>query len=238
MPERRRNLGPLDPKNPSVTNLAVVLDSPVLDNVTVEVKEATGQTVTVGYRTIPGNRPMINGNKLWLWEGTVIGWSHPEEGISELITSNDTFGSFTMTDVSLSHKEYIVGYSVTGDVMGICASALASPPRELLMAPTSVMLEIDSLTPEKLVISYATLRGYRPLSAGNWLGLWRGDVLPWDAPPPTEVTQPEDDVNEGLATFKAVLRARSTYTVIYFMAYKDQPTSNTSAAAMLRFDTT
>jgi len=237
MPERRRKHRIPDSNNLSVRKLAVALDSPVLENVTIEIKEATGQTVTVGYKTIPGNRPESNGNKLWLWEGSVIDWSHPDEGISELITNNDSAGSFTMSDLNLSHKDYIIGYSVTGGVMGICASALASPPMKLLLAPTSVTLSIDTLTTDKLVISYATLRGYKPLSAGNWLGLWRGDVLPWDAPPPTEVTLPEDNANEGLATFNAQLRPKSTYTVIYFMADKEKPTQNTSVAALLRFDT-
>lgn len=213
--------------------LAVVANSLEFDDVTIEVKEWTGETVTVYYQTLPGNRPEEYGNKLWLWEGEVIDWKHPELGINAEVSSNDSTGTMTM-HVEISRKKYIVGYSVTGGVMGICASALVQAG-QLLLAPTSVTLTIDSLKP--LVIKYATLRGYRPLSAGNWLGLWRGDVLPWDAPIPTEVTQPEDDANEGLATFNTPLRPASTYTVIYFMADKTNQTDNTSASALLRFDT-
>jgi hypothetical protein len=225
-----------DPDEQGVNWLAVAPDSPVLENVTIQILQATGQTVTVKYKTLPDNHPELNGNKLWLWEGTVIQWAHPDLGVNTLVYNNDSEGSATM-DADLSRKYYTVGYSVTGGVMGICASALVNPPTELLLAPTSVTLGIDTLTPGQLVIKYAMLRGYRPLSAGNWLGLWRGDVLPSDAPPPIEVTQPEDDANEGLATFHAALRPRSTYTVIYFMADKEKQTENTSAAALLRFDT-
>ena len=229
-----------DPDEQGVNWLAVALDSPCLEHVTIEVLENTGQTVTVKYQTLPDNQPESNGNRLWLWEGTVVGWKRPDI-INQLVRNNDSEGSDIMI-VDLSRKNYTVGYSVTGGVMGICASALINPPPELelelLLAPTSVTIKIDTLTPGQLVIKYATLRGYRPLSAGNWLGLWRGDVLPPDVPTaPTEVTQPEDDVNEGLATFHATLRPKSTYTVIYFMADKEKPTENTSAAALLRFDT-
>ncbi|HEV7398424.1 MAG TPA: hypothetical protein VGN86_18065 [Pyrinomonadaceae bacterium] len=229
-----------DREKQDINRLTVALDSPVLENVTIEIVEATGQTVTVYYKTLPGNHPLENGNKLWIWEGTVIDWSHPEKGINTLIPSDDSVGSFSM-QVEQSHKDYTAGYSVTGPVMGICASAIMNPPPEtaleLLVAPTSVTLEIYSLTPTQLGISYATLRGYQPLKAGNWLALWRGDVLPWDAPPPIAVTLPEDNANEGLATFTLItpLRPGSTYTVIYFMADKDKQTENTSAAALLRF---
>jgi hypothetical protein len=238
MPEQHGNYGMRDPDEQGVNWLAVALDSPVLENVTIQVPHSTGQTVTVKYKTLPGNHPESNGNKLWLWEGTVIEWTHPDKGVSKLVCNDDSEGSATM-DVELSRKNYTVGYSVTGGVMGICASALIKPPTELelLLAPTSITMEIDTLKPGQLVIKYATLRGYRPLSAGNWLGLWRGDVLPSDAPPPIEVIQPEDDVNEGLATFHTTLRPKSTYTVIYFMADKEKLTENISAAALLRFDT-
>ena len=219
-----------------VNRLAIALDSPVLENVTISVLENTGQTVTGKYQTLPDNHPDSNGNKLWLWEGTVIEWTHPDRGTSAPVQSDDSAGGYAMK-VDLSRKDYTIGYRVTGGVMGICASALINPPKELLLAPTSVTIGIDSPTLTPLVISYATLRGYRPLSAGNWLGLWRGDVLPSDAPPPIEVALPEDDANEGLATFNASLRPKSTYTVIYFMADKEKQTENASAAALLRFDT-
>jgi hypothetical protein len=227
-----------DPDEQGVNLLEVALDSPVLENVTISVLESTGQTVTVKYKTLPDNHPLSNGNKLWLWEGTVIDWAHPDRGVNEPVRSEDSEGWFTM-EVELSRKNYTVGYSVTGGVMGICASALINPPPELalLLAPISVTLSIYSLTATQLVISYSTLRGYQPLRAGNWLGLWRGDVLPSDAPPPIEVTLPEDDANQGLATFNTALRPQTTYTVIYFMADQKKQAENTSAAALLRFDT-
>ena len=229
-----------DREKQDITRLSPAVDSPVLENVTVDVVEATGQTVTVRYKTLPGNHPHENGNSVWIWEGTVIDWSHPDKGNNWPVPNDDSVGSFSVP-VEHSSKDYIAGYSVTGMVMGICASAIMNPPPEtsleVLLAPTSVTLDIYSMTTSELVIHYATLRGYQPLRAGNWLGLWRGDVLPWDAPPPMLTALPEDDANDGLATFTltAPLRKGFDYTVIYFMADKDKTTGNTSAAALLRF---
>jgi hypothetical protein len=236
MPAQHGNYGMCDPDELDVGSQAIAVASTELDKVTVCIPSFTSQTVTVKYRTLPANRPESYGNKVWLWEGTVIDWTHPDLGVSEAVPLDDSYGFFTMGSLEIGRKSYILGYSVTGGVMGICASALINAEL-LLLAPTSVTIGIDLLEPDKLVISYATLRGYRPLSAGNWLGLWKGDVLPWDAPPPTDVTQPEDDANEGLAIFHSALRPRSTYTVIYFMADKEKQSDNTYAAALLRFDT-
>jgi hypothetical protein len=235
MAESGGNDGEGDRGEPGIGSPALAVDNAELENVSIKVLHFTGETVTVGYESIPGNHPEKNGNRLWLWEGTVIDWTHPNLGINELVSNNDSKGSFTMT-VEIGRKNYIVGYSVTGEVIGICGSAPVKAG-QLLLAPTSVTIGIESIDKETLVIRYATLRGYRPLSSGNWLGLWPGDVLPWDAPTPIEVRPPEGDANEGFATFRGPLRSKWTYTVIYFMANKQQQTQNTSAAALLRFDT-
>jgi hypothetical protein len=225
-----------DLNEPKIEAPAVALAASELEVVTIQILGFTSETVTVKYRTLPGNRPELNGDTLWLWEGTVIDWTHPDQGVREPVRNNDSQGSSTMTVVAIGRKHYTVGFSVTGGVMGICASGLVNATG-LLLAPTSVTIGIETLKDEKLVIRYATLRGYRPRSGGNWLGLWRGDVLPEEAPPPIEVALPEDDANEGLATFHTKFRPTSTYTVIYFMADGDKQTDNTSAAALLRFDT-
>jgi hypothetical protein len=234
MPKRRGNLEICKPKAPSATRLSVA-PLPVLEIVTIDAIDVQSQLVTVAYQTLPGNHPASYGNMLWFWEGTVIDWSHPDLGLARPVSSEDAKGWIAMA-VELGHKNYTFGYSVTGGVPGICASARVDI-QALMLAPTSVTIEIDTLEPNQLVIRYATLRGYRPLISGNWLGLWRGDVLPWETDPPVAVALPEDNANEGLATFQATLRSRSTYTVIYFMADKANQTHNTTAAALLRFDT-
>lgn len=211
------------------------LDSAVLENTTLEVLGFTGQTITVRYRTIPGNNPQANHNQLWVFEGTVIDWANPSRGVSVPVDSESSAGTFTITGIEISRKDYIVGYSVTPSVNGVSASVLVQV-QTMRLAPMDVIIAIESITTDQLIVSYATLRGYRPQSAGNWLGFWRGDVLPWNAQPPSQVAFPEDDVNEGWATFKGPFRAKSTYTVIYFMAGADAPVSNPSAAALLRFD--
>jgi hypothetical protein len=220
--------------------LPLAIEPPALEQVVIEILHNTADTVMVKYDTIPGNHPEKNNNKVMLWEGTVINWKIPPLA-SELVENNDTNGTYTMNGVELSAKEYIVGYSVTGELMGICASALVKGtlPKEelLLLAPMSVTLTFRSLDKTELVLEYATLRGYKPKSAGNWMGLWRGDIDPFDTYAPLLVCLPEDDVNEGRATFRTEFREHSTYTVGYFMAEKENQTTNKTAAALFRFDT-
>jgi hypothetical protein len=218
----------------------LVTEPPVLDQVVIEITHHSADTVTVKYNTIPGNHPQVNNNKVILWEGTVINWKSPPLDV-QLVKNNDTNGVYTMEDLELSSKEYIVGYSVTGEVMGICSSALVKgsvSKDALALAPESVTLTFRSLDKGKLILDYATLRGYKPKSAGNWMGLWRGDIDPFDPPgAPAVFCLPEDDVNEGRATFQTEFREHSTYTVGYFMGDKENQTSNKTAAALFRFDT-
>jgi len=221
--------------------LPLVVEPPVLEQVVIEITGHNADTVTVKYRTIPFNHPQDNQNKVMIWEGTVIGWKSTPLA-AQLVTNNDENGSYTMENLELKRKEYIVGYSVTGEVMGICASALVNnsviKEELLILAPTSVTLTFRSLDKAQLILDYATLRGYKPKSAGNWLGLWRGDIDLFDPPgTPAVVCLPEDDVNEGSATFQTQFREHSTYTVGYFMADKENQTANKTAAAMFRFDT-
>jgi len=221
--------------------LPLAIEPPVLEQVVIEITHHSADTVTVKYNTIPGNHPQDNNNKVMLWEGTVIDWKSTPLA-TQLVKNNDTNGTFTMEDLKLSSKDYIVGYSVTGEVLGICASApvKGSVPTDdlLLLAPPSVTLTFRSLDKTELVLDYATLRGYKPRSAGNWMGLWRGDIDPFDPPSaPAVICFPEDDVNEGRATFQTAFREHSTYTAGYFMADKENQTANKTAAALFRFDT-
>ncbi|MGA2650789.1 MAG: hypothetical protein ABSF28_09710 [Terracidiphilus sp.] len=219
--------------------LRLVSEPPVLEQVVISIPHHSADTVTVKYDTIVRNHPQDNKNKVMLWVGKEVDWTSTPESI-QLVENNDANGTFTMENLRLKSKEYTVGYSVTGEVMGICASALVKgtlPIEELLLAPTSVKLTLRSLDKTKLVIDYATLRGYNPKSAGNWMGLWRGDIDPFKTYAPVLVCLPEDDVNEGRATFLTEFREQSTYTVGYFMADKENQTTNKTAAALFRFDT-
>lgn len=219
--------------------LRVAEEPPVLESVTIQVRHVTGETVSVHFTTVPGNHPKENKNALTIWPGTIIDWKHPELGNTQLVDNNDSEGTYIMTGLSLSGKDYIVGYSVTGEALGICASAIAKGGADLLLlAPTSVILEIGSLVPGNLQITYRTLRGNKPLTYGNWLALWQGDIDPFDPPyQPQEAQLPPTDLNEGSVIFTSKLSNRSTYTVGYFMSGSDKKISNTSLSAVLRFDT-
>lgn len=198
-----------------------------------------GTTVTVEYKTIAGNRPALYGNTVWLWPGTIVPFSGPPPDPLDTkpISSNEHDGSVTLQG-DIQRKEYTAGYSVDNKVIHVCTSGTVQPPTKMVMlAPTWITLSIYSITTDKLVIKYETLRGYKPKAYGNWLGLYKGDTLPWDADPPYRYAVPEDDAQAGIVTFEAPLLSGFTYTVIYYMADVTKQSNNTSAAALLRFDT-
>jgi len=155
---RVQQVPPTEAQRASVPqSLRLAEEPPVLENVTIEVEHVTGETVSVRYKTVPGNHPKDNKNTMTLWQGSVIDWKHPELGVTQLVDNNDSDGTYTMDKLELSRKDYIVGYSVTGDVRGICASAIAKGANMLMLAPTSVTLELGAMEPDRLEISYATL---------------------------------------------------------------------------------
>lgn len=228
------------PNEPNVRSLTVVESSVRFETNKIRVT-LNGTTVTIEYSTLPGNKPALYGNTVWLWAGSVIPFSGPppDPVDAKPLSLDENVGSISLTG-DIVRKEYIAGYSVNGTTAAVCTSATVQPPSfaELLLAPTWVTLSIYSVTTAELVIKYETLRGYKPRTYGNWLGLYKGDTLPWDAGTPYESVAPADDAQAGLARFIKPLDPGFTYTVIYYMADKKKKEANTSAAALLAFDMT
>lgn len=218
-------------------SLSVVENSSVIESNKIRVT-LNGTTVTVEYETIAGNKPELYGNTVWLWPGAVVPFSGPPPAPIDYkpITSNDSHGSISLQG-TIQRKDYTAGYSVNDKIIGVCTSGTVAPPtQKLALAPTWVTMSIYSITTSELLIKYETLRGNKPKTYGNWLGLYKGDALPWDADNPYAFARPEDDAQMGIAKFGAPLSSGFTYTVIYYMADEAKKERNASAAALLRFD--
>ena len=211
--------------SPSVAGAA-----PVLDSVLLTLQAVTSATVTISYETLPGNQPGLYGNFLAIWQSTVIPWSAPPLKRQDLPSGGQS-GATTLSGIAIQQKPYIVGYGVGADVTTIAASLSLHPDQDPVVLATTI--EIPALTPDSLVVHYRTLPGYRPLTAGNWVGLWQGQVSPFYAGDPIARAAPDDDSPEGyIAMNGLILTFATTYTLVYFAG-----PGTTEAAAILTFTT-
>ncbi|HEY0131590.1 MAG TPA: hypothetical protein VGB57_09310 [Allosphingosinicella sp.] len=203
---------------------------PVLASVHLALDAVTPATVTVSYETLPGNQPKLYGNFLAIWQSTVIPWSAPPLKRQALAPGGQS-GATTLSGLGIQRKPYIVGYGVGAEITSIAASLALHPDREAVVLATTI--EVPAITPDSLVIHYRTLPGYRPLTAGNWIGLWQGQASPFYSGDPIARAVPDHDFSEGyIAMDGLVLTFGTTYTLVYFAG-----AGKTEAAAILTFTT-
>jgi hypothetical protein len=148
------------------------------------------------------------------------------------IGQNAEQGTLVISGLTVTRSSYIVGYSVGPDITDICCSSLISTGG-LLGAPSVVSISLENLGSTSLSIHYQTLSGYLPQQYGNWIGLWKGYVSPYNASTPVATVMLNSNSSEGTVGMNNVpLGINSNYTLIYFMG-KDLST----AAAILNFNT-
>jgi hypothetical protein len=189
----------------------------------------SGSFVTGKYSGIPGNQPKLYANCLAIWEGGVIPWTAPALGRVSIGT-NATMGAAVIREVVIGRDIYTVAYGLGEAVSAICASATFDADGQTITARV-VELSINLAEPSSLALHYGTLPGYRPLTSRNWIGLWRGEASPYDAPEPLARVEIAQDVNEDDVVIDGIaLSPLSSYTLAYFLG--PEPTT---AAALLTF---
>jgi hypothetical protein len=188
-----------------------------------------GTSVMALYRGLPGNQPRLYGNSVAIWEGTVVPFTVPplkRMGIE--IGAAD--GSVALGEIEITRDSYTVAYAV-GPTSSDIAVASTFGAQGQTLSTRRVDLSIRVAGSTSVVVRYSTLPGYRPAKAGNWLGLWRGEVSPYDAPDPLARVDVTADVNEDeLAINGIVLVNGSLYTLAYHLG-----AAPTTAAALVTF---
>lgn len=223
-------------KNLSVNGLAVALGSATLSQTTVGILAWGGDFLTASYVTLPGNRPKDYTNVFYLWEGTEIPWGIPPDA-RKAVGSNATSGDVTFGDIIISQTSYVIGYAPGPDPTYCCASIVLDAGG-LVSAPRSISIGVASIGTTSVTIRYEVLPGYRPLNYGNWMGIWEGEVSPYNAGKPLG-KKPLKDVTSGTITIDDVpIKINTMYTVVYFMHDIEKEQNNTTAAAILRFQST
>ncbi|WP_052293805.1 hypothetical protein [Azospirillum sp. B510] len=235
----------------------------------LSVLNVTSDTATIGYRSLPANRPKSYGDFLAIWQGRMIPWRAPP--LARITIPQDTdSGSVVLSGFTLANLDYVVGYG-TGPAISTIAASVPIPPvtgesaeggtSTANPAPgqpgSSVTMTLASQTSEALAVRYATLPGYQPASYGNWIGIWPGQMSPYNAFKPLACADVPSDANLGTVAMNGLsLGAEETYTLVYFTgpaapasdgkaapgcaaAWSDggQTPDTTQAAAMLVFQT-
>lgn len=220
---------------PKSARLAVKLGTPELSVTTIEIEGYTGDTVSIGYSSLPSNQPKTFGNFVAIWEATMIPWGQlPMQRQS--IDTNMQNGDVAMGDLTIAATSYIVGYSVTNDQRGICASAVLNAGG-LISAPTHVGIAINTLGTDSMSIRYDTLAGYLPKSNKNVIALYPGYASPYGPPKAIATVPIPTDASSGNVTINGVeIGVGLPYTLVYYMA-SSGANALASAAAVLTFDT-
>ncbi|HEY6327914.1 MAG TPA: hypothetical protein VI756_01160 [Blastocatellia bacterium] len=217
---------------PTKTFIAVALGTPILEVVSVQVKNFTGDTVSIGYQTLPGNQPQTYQNFVAIWQSSVIPWTAPPLKPPTPLKSNSQSGSLVLDGLTITRSTYVIGYGVGQDISNICASAVLNAGG-LMSPPSSVQIGINFVGTDAVSVNYQTLSGYRPKTYKNWVGLWKGYASPYTGGPPMGRADIPTDSSEGSVGINDVPMAiNSNYTVIYFVGAEQ-----TQAAAILSFNT-
>ena len=219
--------------------LSVALGTANLETCSLSIENYTADTVSVRYSGLSGNQPHSYQNYVAIWEATTIPWSVRPLRQAPIPQNNQT-GTFVLGGVTITSSAYIVGYAVGRKRTDICAVARISAGG-LRSSPSSVAIGIESVGTNSLAINYDTLAGYLPETYGNWIGLWKGYVSPYNAPKPIGRVSVDSDSSQGTVAMNDLeLGIATVYSLVYFMgadAGMSSPRFLSNAAAILSFQT-
>lgn len=214
--------------SPSVQTL---LGSSELYACSVVIEGYSADLIDIKYKSLPANQPKENQNFVAVWNASMIPWNSAPMR-QEKVPQNSEEGTMSIDGLLITKTSYVVGYAVGPDVSNICCSAVISAGG-LSLPPSFIAISLENLGTTSVAIHYQTLAGYRPFLFGNWVGIWKGYVLPYNAPSPLGSASISTDSTEGSVALNNVpIAVDSVYTVIYFTGK-----AYTTAAAILTFST-
>jgi hypothetical protein len=209
--------------------LIVASGSPTATQCSVSVLDVEGDQVSVQYTGLPGNQPHTFGNFIGVWEGSIIGFGSAPIAQTPIPENYET-GS-VVVDTTITYSSYTVAYSLGTAVTDLCASQLIGAGGQLGPAQ-AVSMVINNIGPTSVSIAYSTLPGYMPANAGNWVGLWLGEIDPYEPGDPVATAKVTSNANADNLAIMTPLGIKETYTLVYFMG-----PAGTTAAVTLTFNT-
>jgi hypothetical protein len=211
---------------------------------TLSINDIQAGFIAASYTTPNGNNPSAYSNNLFVWPGGPdVSW-----GQAAIATATAPFGGTSIAG-SYSAQPYVVGYSVGPSMVSqgvtsypnVCATA-AIPPNWDVNQVTYFSPGIGITTVQTTLISftYSLPPGFNPNGAGSWIGLWFGNVTPYNLPPlaSAPVTQ---TTSSGSAPMTGLgITPNGIYTAALFTSgYSSNPAnlSLTTIAAAVVFQT-
>jgi len=193
-------------------------------HITVEYVGST--VISFSYDTPAGNKPKKNGNSVYVWPvsaNSVPFNATPEASMG--ILGNDPQGDQSIkADITVG--AYIVGYGVgpetTDNTWSSFVNVVASayiPPAGTEGDPSgsrTSIIQTQYVGQNTLVFQFTFLDGFDPKAANAWVGLWQGEVSPYETKPHWYAP-----ILQTVSTGDAVLNdlqldAGATYTLALF----------------------
>jgi len=211
--------------------LSVKLAATTASFCSIEILDYTGTSIDVKYTGLPGNQPGSYRDFVAIWQGSIVNWTRDPLEQFTIETDIDP-GTVGLSGLAITTTAYTIAFAVGPDRSNICASAILSAGGPAAIQ-SSVWLSVNSIGTKSLSLHYRTLPGYLPANSRNWVGLWAGEVSPYNLPRPVATMKIPENINESDVVIKGVvIKIRTPYTVIYFMGRE-----HTTAAALLTFTT-
>jgi hypothetical protein len=187
--------------------------------------------VIVTCRGLGGNQPKDYLNSLALWSTSLPNLAAKPLKLIQMPSNNQP--NRVVFSYNFEPTDYSLTYQVGPDPSTACAMTfLLLFPTGLRNVPTSVSLDILRVTTESIEVRYTTLPGYQPEKNGNWIGIWRGFMVPYSAPAPIRQSLITSSQSEDVVKLDQItLRGDLDYTLIYFMEDRNPLT----AGALLYF---
>jgi hypothetical protein len=209
--------------------LTVEPGSPVAATCSISVQDVEGDIVSVDYFGLSGNQPHTWANYVGIWAGSIIAFG--TEPVAKTVIPFDLETGSVNVETTITDASYTAGYVLGAQPDLLCASQLIGAGGQ--PQPANVVgLSINNLGTTSISVAYATPPGYLPAQAGNWVGLWQGEIDPYDPGPFVATTKITSDANVGDASIVAELEIKTTYTLVYLLGAAD-----TTAAATVTFTT-
>lgn len=112
-------------------------------------------------------------------------------------------------------------------IYGCVAHANVSTGAPVAADDFVVTLSILNVTSETATVRYQSLPANRPRTYGNFLAIWQGRMIPWQAPPLARITIPQDTDSGSV-----VLSGFTLANLDYVVGYGTGPKASTIAASV------
>ncbi len=172
---------------PQLTNISLPVNLISSSTTTLSINDVEAGFILASYTTPNGNNSSSYSNNLFAWVGGPdVPW-----GQSPIATATAPANGTAITGTYAANP-YVVGYSVGAAVVGkgvttypnVCATASIPPTWDVnKVTYFSPSIGITTVQTSLISFTYSLPNGFNPSQCGSWIGLWFGNVNPYNLNP-------------------------------------------------------